>query len=307
MGIMDRLRDSLSKTRKNLIERVGRVISGQKQITDELLDEIEGILLQTDIGMAMTSLIIQHIRSRAEKDGLRDSTSIIPLLKEEIRGILRSGCPPSPSVSSMDTIRPYVILVVGVNGTGKTTTIGKLAHRYSTQGKKVVLAAADTFRAAAIEQLEIWGERAGADVIHHQMGADPTSVVFDALNASKARGADVLIIDTAGRLQTKVNLMEEVKKMRRVLAKQCEGAPHETLMVLDATTGQNGISQAKLFHQALGLTGIVLTKLDGTARGGIVIAIIDEVHIPVRMVGFGEGIEDLSDFDPNEFVEALFG
>ncbi len=306
MGLLDRLRKGLSKTRDNFIGRIGQACSGQKQLTDDLIDEIEGILLQTDVGVDMAGRIIEQIRNRARREGLSESSSIIPLLQSEIHDILTaprsSSAPPPPD----NGVRPRVILVVGVNGTGKTTTIGKLAHLYVSQGKKVLLSAADTFRAAAIEQLEIWGKRAGAEVVHHQPGADPASVVFDSLNAAKARDVDILIIDTAGRLHTKLNLMEEVKKIKRVLAKNHEGAPHETLMVLDATTGQNGISQAKLFHEALELSGIVLTKLDGTARGGIVIAIKDQLDIPVTMVGIGEDIDDLRSFDPEEFVEALF-
>ena len=306
MGVVGRLRKGLIKTRQNLIGRVGDAITGRKKIDDALIDEIEDILLQADVGVNMTSKIIDNIRDRVHKESA-SLEKIIHYLKDEIGAVFMSEDISTELPVSSSSIRPYVILMVGVNGTGKTTTIGKLAYRYRTEGKKVLLAAADTFRAAAIEQLEIWAKRADADIVRHQMGADPASVAFDSLSAAQARGVDVLIIDTAGRLQTKVNLMEEVKKIKRVLAKQQEGVPHETLMVLDATTGQNGISQAKLFHEALDLTGIVLTKLDGTAKGGIVIAIKDQLNIPVTMIGIGEKIDDLRDFDPKEFIEALFG
>lgn len=307
MGFVERLREGLNKTRQNLIGRVGDAIIGKSKIDDDLIDEIEDILLQTDVGVSMTSKIIDTIRDRVHKEKVSDPKDVIPLLKDEIKAVFSEERTPSESLISELPDRPYVILMVGVNGTGKTTTIGKLAYRYKHQGKRVLLAAADTFRAAAIEQLEIWAQRADVDIVRHQMGADPASVAYDALTAARARGVDVLIIDTAGRLQTKVNLMEEVKKIKRVLTKQQEGVPHETLMVLDATTGQNGISQAKLFHDALDLTGIVLTKLDGTAKGGIVVAIKDQLDIPVSMIGIGENIEDLRDFDPEEFVDALFG
>ena len=306
MGFFERLKEGLDKTRQNLVGRVGKIVTGREEIDDNLIEEIEDILIQSDVGVAMASHIIENIRERVQGKKLSHPDEIIPVLKDEIHAILTSE-PSDPGLfPSLSSIRPCVFLVVGVNGTGKTTTIGKLAFRFKKDGKKVLVAAADTFRAAAIEQLEIWAVRAGADIVRHQMGADPASVAFDALNAAVARGVDVLIIDTAGRLQTKVNLMEEVKKIQRVLGKQLEGAPHETLMVLDATTGQNGIAQAKRFHEALHVTGIVLTKLDGTARGGIIIAIKDELDIPVKMIGIGEKLEDLRDFRPEDFVEALF-
>lgn len=306
MTFMGRLRERLVKTRESVVGRVGDLVAGRRKIDDALIDEVENILLQADVGVSTASRIIENIRDRARKEKLENPEEIIPLLKGEISAILVSESSRRRSEGRVRDVRPYVILMVGVNGTGKTTTIGKLARRYTDEGRKVLLAAADTFRAAAIEQLEIWGRRAGADVVRHKMGADPASVAFDSLSAARARGVEVLIIDTAGRLQTKSNLMEEVKKVKRVLGKQLEGAPHETLMVLDATTGQNGISQARLFHESLDLTGIVLTKLDGTAKGGIVIAIKDQIDIPVTMVGIGEQIDDLRDFDPEEFIEALF-
>ncbi|UCE17613.1 MAG: signal recognition particle-docking protein FtsY [Gemmatimonadota bacterium] len=307
MGIVERLREGLQQTRQNLIGRITDAIIGRSKIDDDLMDEVEDILLQTDVGVNMVSKIIDNIRDRIDKESANAPERIVPFLKDEIRSVFMTERAPAGPLPPSSSTRPHVILMVGVNGTGKTTTIGKLAYRYKNQGNKVLLAAADTFRAAAIEQLEIWADRADVDIVSHQMGADPASVAFDSFKAARAREVDVLIIDTAGRLQTKVNLMEEVKKIKRVLTKQQEGIPQETLMVLDATTGQNGISQAKRFHEALNLTGIVLTKLDGTAKGGIVVAIKDQLNIPVTMIGIGENIEDLRDFDPEEFVDALFG
>lgn len=307
MDMLGKLKKGLTKTRENLLGRVEHVVSGRGKIDDTLLDDIEDILIQTDMGVSMTANIIDHIRDRVRKEKMSGPDKIIPILKEEVHAVFSSEYIRSGIQLPDNGNRPFVLLMVGVNGTGKTTTIGKLAYRFQKDGKKVLLAAADTFRAAAIEQLEVWAKRSGADLVRHQMGADPASVVFDSFNAAKARDIDVLIIDTAGRLQTKVNLMEEVKKIKRVLEKQQEGVPQEILLVLDATTGQNGISQAKRFHEALNLTGIVLTKLDGTAKGGIVIAIHDQLDIPVKMIGIGETIDDLRDFDPHEFVDALFG
>jgi fused signal recognition particle receptor len=307
MDLIGKLKRGLTKTRENLLGRVEGVVSGRRRIDDAFLDDIEDILIQTDMGVTMTASIIQRIRDRVRKEKVSEPDKIIPFLKDEVRAVFASSQRSQGLLMPVSGNRPLVILMVGVNGTGKTTTIGKLAYRFHKNGQKVLLAAADTFRAAAIEQLEVWARRSGSNLVRHQMGADPASVVYDSFNAAMARDVDVLIIDTAGRLQTKVNLMEEVKKIKRVLAKQHEGAPHEILLVLDATTGQNGISQARLFHEALSLTGIVLTKLDGTAKGGIVIAIHDQLDIPVKMIGIGETIEDLRDFNPDEFVEALFG
>lgn len=301
--LLRKLRQGLSKTREGLVGRIGVVLRSWAKIDPEMLEEIEEIFLQADIGVSMTTQIMGEIEERIEQGGITDPEEILPLLKEEILNILSSD---GAQRLSPPTRQPWVIMVVGVNGTGKTTTIGKLAYRFTREGKKVLLAASDTFRAAAIEQLEIWANRAGVEIIRHQYRADPAAVAFDAIKASQARGVDVLIIDTAGRLHTKINLMEELKKIKRVLAKQMEGAPHEILLVLDATTGQNAISQAKMFHEALGVTGIVLAKLDGTAKGGVVLAIKDELNIPVKLIGIGQQLEDLHEFDPEEFVEALF-
>lgn len=294
----------LRKTRQGLVGRITDVFKGKDRIDETLLDELEQVLIEGDVGVDTAMEIIDDVR-----DGDRDSDMPVEkavrlVLKEKISEILgRDGI----NDFLLSDKKPHVILVVGVNGTGKTTTIGKLAHRYRQQGKKVLLAAADTFRAAAGEQLDVWAKRADADVIRQCMGADPASVAFDALNAAQARGVDVLIIDTAGRLHTKVNLMEELKKVPRVLQKRTGDAPHEVLLVLDATTGQNGLSQAKLFTEAVGVTGIVLTKLDGTARGGIVLAIHKELGIPVQWVGLGEGLEDIEPFDAGRFSKGLFG
>lgn len=302
--ILVKLRKGLTKTREGLVGKVGTVVRGRTKIDEEMLEQIEEILLQADIGVSMTTKIMDGIQRRIREGKIIDPEEILSLLKGEIMDIL--GSDRTDTRLTPPDSRPWVIVMVGVNGTGKTTTIGKLAYRYAQERKKVLLAASDTFRAAAIDQLEIWADRARVDIVRHQPRADPASVAFDALKASQARGVDILIIDTAGRLHTKVNLMEELKKIKRVLAKQMEGAPHEMLLVLDATTGQNGISQAKMFDEALELTGIVLAKLDGTAKGGVIVAIKDELDIPVRLIGIGQELEDLREFDPEEFVEALF-
>jgi fused signal recognition particle receptor len=257
-------------------------------------------LIASDVGAQTTATVLSDLKERFKRHELSTSEQV----KERLRQVLIEILSSRPSLFAL-TASPAVVLVVGVNGTGKTTTIGKLAHRLEGQGKKVMLAAADTFRAAASEQLSIWGERAGIPVVKHKEGADPGAVVFDALAAAKARAIDVLIVDTAGRLHTKSNLMEELKKVRRIIARELPGAPHETLLVLDASTGQNALVQARMFHEAIGVSGIVLTKLDGTPRGGIVFAISRELPIPVKFVGIGEGIDDLRAFDPKEFVEAL--
>lgn len=302
---LGRLRQGLSKTREGLLRRIGEVVRGRHVIDEEMLEEIEEVLIEADVGVDTTMTIIDRIRERVRAERIRDPERIQGLLKEEMLALM---IPEGGDGRSLVTDeRPYVIMLVGVNGTGKTTTIGKLAYRFRQEGKKVVLAACDTFRAAGIEQLEIWAKRTGADIVRHQRGADPASVAFDALSAAEARGADVLIIDTAGRLHTKVNLMEELRKISRVLGKRSPGVPHEVWLVLDATTGQNAIAQTRQFGQALGLTGLILAKLDGTAKGGVVIAIKRELDVPVRMIGIGEKPEDLRDFDPEEFVEAVLG
>ena len=300
-GVVRRLKDGLARTRDGLVRRIDQAVGRYDRIDEDLLEEIESILLQTDVGMETTMRIIDGLRDRAVDSRTRNSDDLMRLLREEMAGILSD---PAPAQSDHS---PHVVMVVGVNGSGKTTTAGKMAARYVREGKKVLLAAADTFRAAAIDQLEVWARRADADLIRHQHGSDPSAVAFDAMQAALSRNADVLIIDTAGRLHTKDNLMEELKKIKRTLGRQLDGAPHEVLLVLDGTTGQNALSQARVFSEALGgLTGIALTKLDGTARGGIVFAIGEQLAVPVKLIGVGESIEDLQDFDAPAFVEALF-
>ena len=299
LNIIHSLREGLAKTRKNLSDRIGSLVLGEK-IDESFLEELEEALIASDVGTQTASLVLADLQERFKRNELSTPGQVRDRLKTVLFEILASR-PSSLSLAGS----PSVILVIGVNGTGKTTTIGKLARRLQSEGKKVMLAAGDTFRAAAAEQLTIWGDRNNIPVIKHKEGADPGAVVFDALSAAKARGMDVLIVDTAGRLHTKSNLMDELKKVRRILERELPGAPHETLFVLDATTGQNALAQAKVFHQAIGVTGIALTKLDGTPKGGIVFAINKELGIPVKFVGVGEGIEDLKSFDPREFVEAL--
>ncbi len=300
LNVIRSIRDGLSKTRKSLGDKIGSLVLGEK-IDASLLDELETALIASDVGTQTTSVVLADLRERFTRKELTTNDQVRDRLKELLIEIL------STKIEGLRiTAIPSVILMVGVNGTGKTTTIGKLANRLQADGRKVMLAAADTFRAAAAEQLSIWGERNNVPVIKHKEGADPGAVVFDAVSAAKARGMDVLLVDTAGRLHTKSNLMEELKKVRRILERELPGAPHETLLVLDATTGQNALAQARLFHQAVGITGIVLTKLDGTPKGGIVFAITRELSLPVKYIGVGEGIDDLRDFDPREFVEAIF-
>ena len=301
--LIDKLKTGLTKTREGMVQKIREVIRRRPEIDEETLEEIEEILIEADIGVEPTLRIIDQLRERFETGEPVENPEIQEFLEEEIRKIL---LPSDTAPSIAITTKPHVILVVGVNGVGKTTTIGKMAHKLSREGKKVLFAAGDTFRAAAIEQLGIWADRTGSDIVQHQPGADAASVAFDAIQAARARDIDVVLIDTAGRLHTKINLMEEVKKIRRVVAKALPGAPHETLLVLDATTGQNAVIQAKQFHSTVELTGLVLAKLDGTAKGGVVIAIADELDLPVRYVGLGEGVEDLDDFDPENFVRALF-
>jgi fused signal recognition particle receptor len=300
MGFFERLKEGLTKTRKGFIEKVESIFTGGK-IDEETLEELEEILITSDIGTKATAEIMAVIREKVNKGEVRDASSVKELLKKEMIAILGHS---QPLVVYGN--RPFVILAVGVNGVGKTTTIGKLASRFQSQGFSVLLAAGDTFRAAGIEQLEIWAERAGTQIVKHQHGSDPAAVAFDAIVAAKNRGTDVVIVDTAGRLHTKINLMEELKKVRRTIEKAMPDAPHEILLVVDATTGQNALRQAELFNVAIGITGIALTKLDGTAKGGIVLAIKKGLGIPMRLIGVGEGIDDLRDFDPKEFVEALF-
>lgn len=301
-GLFERLRQGLSKTRDSFVGKIDRLVLGKKEIDADTLEELEEILISADIGVNTTVELIRMLEQRLSRNELQDGEALKAALKDEIYArLVRDARPLDITAAS-----PFVIMVIGVNGVGKTTTIGKLAARFSAEGKKVVLAAGDTFRAAAAEQLQIWGERAGVDVVRHQEGADPSAVVFDSVKAALARNADVLIVDTAGRLHTKVNLMEELKKVRRIIGRELPGAPHETLLVLDAATGQNAVSQAKLFKETAEVSGIALTKLDGTAKGGIVVAICNEFRIPIRYIGVGEGVDDLRDFDPGQFVEALF-
>ncbi|GAB7028489.1 signal recognition particle-docking protein FtsY [Geotalea toluenoxydans] len=301
-GFFDRLKQGLTKTHESIVGRIDSLLLGQKQIDADVLEELEEILITADMGVKTTVELIRILEQRLKRNELKDGNALKAALKQEITNRLvqvESGL-------DITAAKPFVILVIGVNGVGKTTTIGKLAAQYRLAGKKVLLAAGDTFRAAAAEQLEIWGERVGAEVVRHKEGADPSAVAFDACKASVARGCDVLLIDTAGRLHTKVNLMEEMKKIRRVIEREIPGAPHETLLVLDAATGQNAISQASLFKEAAQVTGLILTKLDGTAKGGIVVAVSHEFSLPVRYIGVGEGVEDLREFEPQEFVDAIF-
>lgn len=300
MGLFDRLRKGLTKTKENFVGKVDAVFSG-RQVNEETLEELEEILILSDVGAGSADEIVSHLREKKEKGEIKGSGSVKDFLKEEMVGMLGIS---HPLVAFEE--RPFVILAVGVNGVGKTTTIGKLADKFRNEGYSVMLAAGDTFRAAAIEQLEIWAERTHAQFVKHQSGSDPSAVVFDAIEAARARGIDVVIIDTAGRLHTKSPLMEELKKVKRVCDKAMPGSPHEVLLVVDATNGQNALRQAQIFNEAIGVTGIALTKLDGTAKGGIVFAIKKELNIPVRLIGVGEGVEDLQDFSAQDFVKALF-
>lgn len=300
-GLFRRLRKGLSKTHTGLFGRLNEVLS-KREIDESVWDDFEETLIMADLGVSTTMKLRGKIESDLEKKSLSDTNSITDTLKGEILRILKNA-EGSPITAEE---KPFVIMVAGVNGVGKTTTIGKLANKLKKENNKVMVAAGDTFRAAATEQLEIWSKRVGTDFIMGQSGADPSSVAFDAVKAASARGMDFLIIDTAGRLHTKGNLMDEIKKMKRVISRELEKAPHETLLVLDATTGQNAIQQAKMFNEALDITGIVLTKLDGTAKGGVIVAIADELNIPVKYIGIGESLSDLREFHAEEFVEALF-
>jgi fused signal recognition particle receptor len=299
MSFFDRLKSGLLKTKSGIIERVQTVLLNRK-IDQSVIDEIEEILIASDVGMTATTQIVSTLGEKVRTGIIADVDNVMDALREEMTAILGDFRPIAI------TTKPFVILTIGVNGVGKTTTIGKLASRFRAEKKSVLLAAGDTFRAAAIEQLDLWAQRTGADIVKHRGGSDPAAVAFDAVEAAKHRGSDVVIIDTAGRLHTKSALMEELKKVDRVITKALPGAPHEKLLVIDATTGQNALRQATLFNEAIGLTGIALTKLDGTAKGGIIFAIQKELNIPVKLIGVGEGVEDLRDFDPREFVNALF-
>ncbi len=301
MGLFDRLKDGLKKTRDGFTSRIDKVLAGFGKVDEELFEELEEILITSDVGMETSLKIVEDLRARVKKDKIADAEGVRRALKAEISEILQS----EKGEMTLRT-KPAVIVVIGVNGVGKTTSIGKIAYKLKCEGKKVVVAAADTFRAAAIDQLEIWTQRAGVPLIKHEEGSDPSAVIFDAISAVKARNADVLIVDTAGRLHTKKNLMEELKKIFRIIRRELPDADVETLLVLDATTGQNAVSQAKTFSQTEELTGLVLTKLDGTAKGGIIISIMSELNIPVKFVGVGETMDDLQVFQPEQFAEALF-
>jgi fused signal recognition particle receptor len=301
MGFFNKIKEGLSKTRHAFMEKVEKLVSRRK-IDEEFYEELEEILIMADVGVNTVMQLMDELRDEVKKRKIEDAEELRPVLKEKLRELMKTEQHPMNIQENGLT----VIMVVGVNGVGKTTTIGKLAYKYKNEGKKVLLAAGDTFRAGAIEQLEVWGKRAGVEVIKHQAGSDPAAVVYDAIQAAKARNVNLLLCDTAGRLHNKTNLMEELNKVYRVIKREIPGAPHEVLLVLDATTGQNALSQAKLFGQAAGVTGLVLTKLDGTAKGGIVIAIQNELSLPVKFVGVGEKMDDLQVFDPQEFVEALF-
>ncbi|UCD90427.1 MAG: signal recognition particle-docking protein FtsY [Desulfobacterales bacterium] len=298
-GLFNRLRNGLTKTRKLLSTDIEELFAGNRQVDEELLEELEELLITSDIGVQTTIDLIQSLTKKSLK--ISTAEQLKETLKEKIKSIMVGEIPDPQKIDA----KPHVIMVIGVNGVGKTTTIGKLASKFMASGEKVLIAAADTFRAAAVEQLEIWAERAGVDIIKHKQMTDPAAVVYDGIEAAIARNADIVLIDTAGRLHTKKNLMEELKKVKRTIAKKIPEAPHEILLILDATTGQNALSQAKLFNEVLGVTGIALTKLDGTAKGGIVVSICSTLDIPLKYIGIGEKIDDLQEFDPVRFVNAL--
>ncbi|HUW63806.1 MAG TPA: signal recognition particle-docking protein FtsY [Spirochaetia bacterium] len=303
MKLWDRLREGLARTRQNLTDKIDGLVSRHTAIDEDLFDELEEVLIEADMGPETSMALVDEVRQRVRRDKVKEPVRVREILKEEIRRFMGDE-PPSLRVNGFC---PAVILVVGVNGAGKTTTIGKVAHRYKKEGRRVLIAAADTFRAAAAEQLEVWAGRAGVELVRHGEGADPAAVAYDAMKAAQSRQTDLLLIDTAGRLQTKTNLMEELKKINRVVGRECPGAPHEVLLVLDATTGQNGVSQAKLFKEAVAVTGVVLTKLDSTAKGGVVVSISRDLGLPVKLVGVGEGMEDLQPFEVQAYVDGLLG
>ncbi|MCC6364188.1 MAG: signal recognition particle-docking protein FtsY [Bryobacterales bacterium] len=301
-NLLERLKKGIEKTRTGFVSMIEDTLQGKKEIDSDLLEELEYSLITADIGVRTATEILESIRQRVDRKLVNDAGELRALIKQRLLDVLESVERPVPTVAQP----PAVVMVVGVNGAGKTTTIGKLAHRFHTEKRSVLLCAADTFRAAAIDQLEVWGERTKTEVIRQQPGSDPSAVLFDALQAARARKVDYVIVDTAGRLHTKTNLMAELEKMGRTANKVIPGAPHEVLLVLDATTGQNGLEQAKHFTQSSGVTGIVLTKLDGTAKGGVVVAIARELNLPIRYIGIGEKVEDLLPFEPERFVESLF-
>lgn len=299
-SFFDRVKAGLEKTKNNFVKKVETIVIGYAEIDDDFLDDLEATMLTGDLGPKITTYLMKEIRRGVTEGIINNTSEVMPFMEERITEILGA------QEEVLELHKPEVILVVGVNGVGKTTTIAKLAHYYAEQGKKVIIAAGDTFRAAASEQLSIWADRVGVSIVKHKEGADPAAVVFDACASAIAKEADLVIVDTAGRLHTKVNLMEELKKIGRVADKQISGAPHQTLLVLDGTTGQNAVSQAKLFGEAVPVTGIVVTKLDGTAKGGVVISIKEELGVPVRWIGVGEQMDDLRPFNAKEFANALF-
>ncbi len=302
MGFFSRLKESLTKTKAALIQNIKTVALGYAKIDDDMYDDLEAVMLQGDMGLETTEYLLDKIREGVNSKEIKEGSDVVPYLEKCIVELLEENNEPAPDTTGTTD----VIFIVGVNGVGKTTTIGKLAKYYTDQGKSVMMAAGDTFRAAASEQLTIWAERTGVPIVKHQEGADAAAVVFDATASAKARHIDVLLVDTAGRLQTKSNLMQELEKMARVAGRNIEGAPQETLLVLDATTGQNAVSQAKIFGDVVPLTGVVLTKLDGTAKGGVILSVKRELGVPVRWVGVGEGVDDLRPFDAKQFADALF-
>ena len=297
-----RLRARMRKTRERFVHRIDSLVLGKKNIDRDLLGELEEVLITSDIGVHTARLLLDRVTEKINRRELSDPELLRDQIRDEIRAILDVDVPPLDLRSE----RPFVIMVIGVNGVGKTTTVGKLAHRLKEQGLKTMLVAADTFRAAAVEQLVLWGERTGVPVVHQKSGSDPSAVAWDGLEAAVARDMDVVLLDTAGRMHTKVNLMEELKKLQRVVAKKLPSAPHEVFLVLDASTGQNALSQARMFKEEIGVTGLILTKLDGTAKGGIVVAVSDELQVPVRFIGIGEAMEDLRPFDADAFTRAIF-
>jgi fused signal recognition particle receptor len=302
-GVFEKIKQAVRKTQDNFTEKIQDLVSGRKEIDRDMLEELEGIMIGADIGVATTTEILNSIRDQVSRRTLQDPAELRTAVKAELRRILTVN---DAAPKDIEDAGPFVILMVGVNGVGKTTTIGKLASRFRKDGKSVMLCAADTFRAAAIEQLEVWSTRSNAPLIKQKAGADPSAVLYDALQSAKAKKIDVVIVDTAGRLHTKHNLMSELEKMTRVAKREIPGAPHEVLLVMDATTGQNGLTQAREFTKSAGVTGLVLTKLDGTAKGGVVTAIARELKIPIRFVGVGEKIDDLVEFSADDFVESLF-
>ena len=300
-----KLETGLAKTKNSFLSRLGKVVVGKTKIDEDILDELESILIQADVGVATTLKIIDVLENRTKKEKYLGFNDLIKMLREEISSLLTKN-EIDEKVSENDNHRPHVVMVVGVNGVGKTTTVGKLAHQFKTQGKKIMLGAADTFRAGAIDQLQIWADRAKVPLIRQEIGSDPASVAFDTLQAASSKDIDLVFIDTAGRLHNKINLMNELSKVKRVMSKVVPGAPHEVLLVLDGSTGQNAFEQTKQFTSATEVTSLAITKLDGTAKGGVLLGISDQFQIPIKYIGVGEGIEDLQDFNPQQFIQTLF-